>query len=257
MDTNYSAIIYAVAHRPAGGRGMLQEKLGGKAVLNHSLDAFEEDPACTEMLVCVDAGTHDWIKGNPLEFASVKMRVLPAAATRAETMHSGAAAAQQSLLVLHDATRPNFGAELLRRVLATVKPGQGAVPAVAIDGALAGATPLAGGKTSDAGDNWLGPKADFRLAMLADMLPAAQAYVVQSPQAYVKADYLQALQHAGGNLAGVTDDCALVQAAGLAVALVRGRLENLRLEGEDQLYVLQKLMGSGPKKKEKYTGLGW
>jgi 2-C-methyl-D-erythritol 4-phosphate cytidylyltransferase len=55
----------------------------------------------------------------------------------------------------------------------------------------------------------------------------------------------------------MTDDSALCQTAGMAVALVRGRLENLRLDGEDQMRVLQKLMGSGPKKKEKYTGLGW
>lgn len=257
MDTSYSAVIYAVAQRQAGGRGMLQEKLGGKAVLNHSLDVFEEDPACTEMLVFVDTGTHEWIKGNPLEFASVKMRALPAAATRAETMQAGAAAAKQPLLVLHDACRPNFGADLLRRVLATVKSGQGAVPVVAVDGALAVAAPLQGGKNSDAGDSWLGPKADFRIALLADMLASEQAYLVQSPQAYTKVDYLSALKAAGASLAEVTDDCALCQAAGIPVALVRGRLENLRLDGEDQLHVLQKLMGTGPKKKEKYTGLGW
>jgi 2-C-methyl-D-erythritol 4-phosphate cytidylyltransferase len=257
MDTSYSAVIYAVAQRSAGGRGMLQEKLGGKAVLNHSLDAFEEDPACTEMLVFVDAGTNEWIKGNPLEFASVKMRVLPAAATRAETMQSGAEAAKQSLLVLHDACRPNFGADLFRRVLATAKSGLGAVPVVVVDGALARATPLEGVKSGDAGDSWLGPKADFRIGMLAEMLSAALTYVVQTPQAYARADYLSALKAAGANLAGVTDDCALCQAAGIPVALVRGRLENLRLDGEDQLHILQKLMGTGPKKKEKYTGLGW
>jgi 2-C-methyl-D-erythritol 4-phosphate cytidylyltransferase len=116
---------------------------------------------------------------------------------------------------------------------------------------------MEGKRDNDPGESWLGPKADYRIAMLAGMLASTQAYVVQTPQAYVRDEYLRAVQAAGAGLAGMAGDSALCQAAGLAIALVRGRLENLRLEGEDQLRVLQKLMGSGPKKKEKYTGLGW
>ncbi len=39
--------------RPPGA-GCCRRKLGGKAVLNHSLDVFEDDPHCAELLVLAD-----------------------------------------------------------------------------------------------------------------------------------------------------------------------------------------------------------
>jgi 2-C-methyl-D-erythritol 4-phosphate cytidylyltransferase len=257
MDTSYSAIIYAVEEISAAWGGMLQEKLGGKAVLNHSLDIFEDDPHCAEMLVLADPRTREWISGNPLEFASAKMRVLSAADTRGLSLAQAAQAAQHKLLVLHDAQRPNFGAELLLRVLLTVKPGQGAVPATRAGHTLGLGVALAGAKQQAVDENLLGPKADHRMAQYAGTCATVQTYSIQTPQAYLRAEYLHAVERAQDGVAQYTDDTELLHADGLSIALVRGRWENLRLDGADELRILQKLMGAGPKKKEKYTGLGW
>lgn len=257
MQTSYSAIIYAVEESPSAWGGMLQEKLGGKAVLNHSLDVFEADPHCAEMLVVADPGTREWISGNPLEFASDKMRALSAAASRRASLLTAAKSARHPLLVLHDALRPNFGPELLARVLATVKPGQGSVPAVGAGHTLGLGTAIARSPELKQDENLLGPKADHRLAHYTGPCAAAQTYVIQTPQACAREDYLQAAAQAQDGTALEDDDAQLLHRAGLGIAMVRGRLENLRLDGPDELRILQKLMGTGPKKKEKYTGLGW
>jgi 2-C-methyl-D-erythritol 4-phosphate cytidylyltransferase len=257
MALSYSAIVYAVEEGSAAWGGMLEEKLGGKAVLNHSLDAFEDDPACAEIIVLAGAQTKEWITGNPLAFAGGKLRVLPAATTRAASMLAGAREAGQPLLVLHDALRPNAGPELLARVVATAKPGQGAAPVWPVGRTLAQVELLAGKAARPGEESVLGPKADHRIAVLAEHRDPALAYTTQTPQAFSREDYLRAAQAAASAQARFNDDSALCRAAGLAVALVRGRLENLRLDSQDELRVLQKLMGTGPKKKEKYTGLGW
>lgn len=256
MATKYCAIIYAVETEAAAWGGMLQSKLGGKTVLNHSLDVFEDDPGCAAVIVVADAATREWVGGNPLEFASAKMRIIAAAGTRHESMVQAAREASQDLLVLHDALRPNFGTELLERVLATVRPGQGAAPAVAVDRASVCGRPLAG-KPGGAGSNVLGPKADHRIAMHAGVPGTEVLYAVQSPQAYLREDFLRSAGQAGPNPADAGDISSICQAQGLEVAFVPGRLENMHLGGQDELHVLQKLMGTGPKKKEKYTGLGW
>ncbi len=159
--------------------------------------------------------------------------------------------------MLHDALRPNFGADLLLRVLTTARPGQGSAPAVRAGRTLGLGHVLAGAHAAAAGENLLGPKADHRLALFCGPCDAGVTYIIQSPQAYARADYLHAVEQTPDNAEQYADATALVHAAGHGVALVRGRLENMRLDGPDELRILQKLMGTGPRKKEKYTGLGW
>lgn len=257
MADKYSAIIAAGGSGSRFGHGgPLKEKVGGKSVLSHSLDMFESAPECAEILICASRSVREWIAGDPLTFACEKFKLLDAQPTRAESVAAAARAAQSPLLVIQDGSRPNAGEELLKRVLASVTPDCGAAPArLLADAVIFGKAKDSA--ASGAKDSFLGPKADYRIALLDTVAAAGTLYETQSPQAYFRESYLRAVDKAGVQLAGYADDAALYAAAGSAVALVAGRLGNLKVVTPEDLNLLHKLMDSTPKKKDKYGGLGW
>ncbi|MCH7472614.1 2-C-methyl-D-erythritol 4-phosphate cytidylyltransferase, partial [bacterium] len=135
---SYSAIIAAAGKGERfGQRNKLKEKLGGKAVISHSLDHFGGDDDCAEIIVVVDGAIREWIEGNPLLFASTKIRLVEGGPSRAASVANGVAGASAPLLIIHDAARPNFGADLLARIIGAVKPEIGVVPGVFIPDTVA------------------------------------------------------------------------------------------------------------------------
>lgn len=258
VAAEYSAIIYAVQDTPGAWGSYLEEKMGGKAVLNHSIDTFDDDASCAEILIVPDAPTREWIGGNPLSFASPKQRVMPLGKTRAESVHHAVAEARKSVVVIHDALRPNFGAELLARLLAAAEKEEAVAAAWPDSGPQVELKAAAGGgEKLKQPEGFFGPRAEQRLGHAGQRFAGGTLWTVQYPQAFRRESYLRAAEKAGKSLSRYTDDSEMVAAGGCQVALVRGRLENIRLSGQDELRLLQKLLGTPPKKKDKYGGLGW
>lgn len=257
MAINYTALIYAE------GQPLLKEKLGGKSVLSHSLDLFDADENCTQVLLVAGKLVRDWVASDPLTFTSVKMKTVAAEGSRSEALASAARQAQEPLLVVHDAARPNAKDALLRSVLRYAKDGMGCVPAYALPGAAAYLSEIdseqgSNGNGDDDGGGFLGPASDVRLGHLMEHPGGGQLFSVQSPQAYMRADYLKAIEAAGDELDSFGDDSELALTGGLEVTAVPGRVDNIMLAGQAELRILLKLMGGGTKKKkDRYGGLGW
>jgi 2-C-methyl-D-erythritol 4-phosphate cytidylyltransferase len=236
MHSAYSAIIAAAGGSARYGSDKLHEKVGGKTVISHSLDVFDADEMCSEIIVAASPKLREWIESNPLIFSSPKMRVVDGGASRAESVAAAARAARTELLVIHDAARPNFGEALLGRVLKAVKAGQGAVPGLAAADSLA---------LVEAGN-------------LREYAPRGNMCAVQTPQAFERGSYLEALGKVGAKLAEFPDDGSLYLAGGFSVEVVPGYSGNLKLTAPEDLQILLKLMGGGERKhKDKYGGLGW
>lgn len=236
MPNAYSALLAAGGGSTRYGSDKLHEKVGGKTVLSHSLDVFDADEDCEEIIIAASPKLREWIESNPLIFASPKMKLVDGGASRAESVAAAARAASRALLVIHDAARPNFGAALLARVRRPVKAGHGAVPGLPSADSLAQA---------EAG-------------RLREYPPRGGMFLIQTPQAFERLSYLEALAKAGAALAEYGDDGSLYLAAGFEVELVPGAPGNLKLTTPEDLQLLLKLMGSGERKsKDKYGGLGW
>jgi 2-C-methyl-D-erythritol 4-phosphate cytidylyltransferase len=257
MAVNYTALIYA------DGQPLLKEKVGGKSVLSHSLDLFDADEQCTQVLLVAGKLVRDWVAADPLTFTSMKMKTVAAEGSRTEALATAAAQASEPLLVVHDAARPNAKEELLQSVLRYAKDGMGCVPAYALPGAAVYLSEItedtsSNGNGDDDGGSFLGPASDVRLGHLMEHPGGGQLFSVQSPQAYMRADYLRAIEASGDELDSFGDDSELVLAGGLEVAAVPGRADNIMLAGRAELSILLKLMGGGTKKKkDRYGGLGW
>lgn len=132
-------------------------------------------------------------------------------ATRQDSVGNAARAAQADLLLVHDAARPLLTPGLVLRVIqATLKNG----------GALA-ALP--------ASDTVKIARRQGDGVIVADTLPREIVWLAQTPQAFSRALYLEALAKAQSeNFAG-TDCASLVERMGIEVALVEGELENFKV----------------------------
>ncbi|MBN2081928.1 2-C-methyl-D-erythritol 4-phosphate cytidylyltransferase [bacterium] len=260
MAGKLSAII-AVAG-PAerfGGLDQLKSKVGGKSVICHSLDLFEADDDCHEIILVVSKESRAWIEGDPLTFASGKMKLVDGGTSRAESIAAGVSAASGELIALHDGNRPNFRADLVERLKQVVLPERGVVPAVEMHNALAYVTRIGAGEGDAAVTDFFGgKKQDPRIGHLMEHIDSEDVFVLQTPQLYYRASFQDAIAQAGDKLADYSDDSALYLAAGYEVSVIDGWLGNIKVVTPKEFNLLIKLMGGGTKKsKDKYGGLGW
>jgi len=143
-----------------------------------------------------------------------------------------------------------------------VLPERGVVPAVEMHNALAYVTRIGadGDQNDDASvtDFFGGKQQDPRVGHIMEHIDADGVFVLQTPQLYYRASFLDAITQAGGKLAEYSDDSALYVAAGYEVSVVDGWLGNIKVVTPKEFNLLIKLMGGGTKKrKDKYGGLGW
>jgi 2-C-methyl-D-erythritol 4-phosphate cytidylyltransferase / 2-C-methyl-D-erythritol 2,4-cyclodiphosphate synthase len=138
---------------------------------------------------------------------------VPGGATRQESVRAGLEALARwapCIVLVHDAARPMIPVGTVPSLLAALErtPGAiaGAIPAIAVADTL---------KRSD--ENGL----------IAATVPREKLFRAQTPQAFRFADLLRLHRAASGGAA--TDDAALLEAAGLAVALVAGSEDNIKI----------------------------
>jgi 2-C-methyl-D-erythritol 4-phosphate cytidylyltransferase len=174
--------------------------LHGRAVAERAVDACRS--VADRVVLVVPAG-HD----GPAFGADA---VVVGGQTRSASVRAGlAAAGQAEVVVVHDAARPLARPELFAAVVAAVQAGAaGAVCAVEVTDTVKRVV------AGEAGE-----------LTVIETLDRRSLVAVQTPQAF----RLDALRRAHAGEPEATDDAALVEAIGLAVRVVPGDPENLKL----------------------------
>ncbi len=153
-------------------------------------------------------------------------------ATRQESVRLGLESLAESAperVLIHDGARPFIPERVISRVLAALDTVPGAIPALPVSDTLKrGADSLVVGGVDREG-----------------------LWRVQTPQGFRYADILEAhRQHAG---AGLTDDAAVAERAGLSVGIVAGDEDNVKVTTEDDLRRVQRRFAGS----ETRTGFGF
>ncbi len=153
-------------------------------------------------------------------------------ATRQESVRLGLESLAESAperVLIHDGARPFIPEGVISRVLAALDTVPGAIPALSVSDTLKrGADSLVVGGVDREG-----------------------LWRVQTPQGFRYADILEAhRQHAG---AGLTDDAAVAERAGLSVGIVAGDEDNVKVTTEDDLRRVQRRFAGS----ETRTGFGF
>lgn len=209
--------------------------MAGRPLMRHCLETFAAHPRISEVRVIIHADDRERynaaIAGLPLLEPTI------GGADRQQSVLNGLeslASMAPARVLIHDAARPLVDVGTIDRTLAALDHEPGAIAAV----------PLADTVKRIAGDG------DFRVVETVDRTHLWRA---QTPQGFRYAEILAAHRsHAG---AGLTDDAAVAEAAGLPVVLVRGSEENLKVTTLDDLLRAERLLASMAM--EYRTGMGF
>lgn len=194
--------------------------LAGRAVLRRAAEALLAEPGIDAILpVCAPdeaATVAALLDGLPV------LAPVAGGATRQESVRAGLealAGAPPDIVLVHDAARPVVPPGTLSALLAALETHPGAIPAQPVTDTL-----------KRAGDG-----------MIQATVARAGLFRAQTPQGFRFPPLLAAHRAA---TAEVTDDAALLEAAGLAVALVPGSESNVKITHPEDLTRVEAALGA-------------
>ena len=223
MSGTVALVVGAGEGRRFGGAVPKQYRtLAGEPVMRRALRAFLEHPQVTSVQAVIDPShrAHYAAATTGLDLPEP----VAGGAVRQESVARGlerVAALKPDRVLIHDAARPLVSAAVISRVLAALDASPGAVPALLVADTL---------KRSDGG-------------LVTATVERQNLWRAQTPQAFRFADILAA--HRRAPASGLTDDAAVAEHAGLAVAIVEGAEDNFKITTEDDLVRAGRLLGAG------------
>ncbi len=185
--------------------------VGGKAILKHTIDVFASHPRIGRIIVAIHAEDHTLYAaaiGNQAERAET---VAGGPTRQASTLNAleALSGTHPTYVLIHDGVRPFVGHGLIDRVIDTLSEETGALPALAVSDTL---------KRSDAD------------GMIAATVSREGLFAAQTPQAFPFSAILDAHRAAAARgRQDFTDDAAIAEWAGLAVRIVEGSPDNVKL----------------------------
>ena len=186
--------------------------LGGRPMLEWSLDALRAAPSIERVVVAVPPGVH-WVGGGD---------VMEGGEARSQSVRNAlAAAGEADVVVVHDAARPLVDAALVERCVAALDGGVDAVIAAA---------PVTD-TMKEASDG-----------LVVRTLARERLWAVQTPQVFRRAALEAALDAPDEVLAAATDDAGLVEARGGVVRVVESSPRNLKVTTRTDLALAELLL---------------
>ena len=165
--------------------------------------------------------------------------VVSGGATRQDSVRAGLEALAPfapDVVLIHDAARPYLPEGTIPALLEALASAEGAIPAV----------PVADTLKREAN------------GMIAETVAREGLHRAQTPQAF-RFDTILALHRDNAGMPGATDDAALLERAGLAVALIRGHEDNIKITYQEDAVRMARILALTlePRTFEPRTGTGY
>ncbi len=187
--------------------------IGGRPVIEHTLEHFLGWGGTAEIVVVIHPDDRALFEpiAKRLNATDTIMTVI-GGASRQQSVLAGLEALESkgiTHVMIHDAVRPFIDADLLQRIAETLSAGDKAVlPAVPVADTL---------KRSNGG-------------FVSETVSRSNLYAAQTPQSFDYPSILSAHRKAASSgISDFTDDAAIAEWAGLAVKLVDGMVDNVKL----------------------------
>ena len=204
--------------------------LDGLPILVRSLKLFIDHPEVEQVIAVIPRGEEkivcDLVEPY-LDFDRITM--VTGGETRAESIYRGIEKLSSvcSMVCIHDAARPLASGKLLSELLAAASCCGAAIPAVPVSDTI---------KEIDEKSNVI------------NTLPRSRLRAVQTPQVFQRELIVGAYRAAGqSGFKDATDDAALLERVGIAVKVVSGEPDNIKITTtRDLLLASLILKGAGP-----------
>lgn len=241
---------------PVGGlghRSKLDEDLGGRTVLQRTVELFNTRPETVAVIV---AGPHD-----PVAMAAFRERhadtlgllgatiVTGGATHRWETVAAGLAAVpgHATHIAVHDAARPACPPELIDRLLELAGRFAAVIPAVEVDSTVKRLGGVVADDHADPLGSILSEQKQPELRAVGATLDRQGLVLAQTPQVFERA--LLERAYAQADLSS-TDDAGLVERLGERVVVVPGDARNIKITRPGDIEMIRRIMNyRGPEQK--------
>ncbi len=214
------AIIAAGGSSNRMGFDKLMTELSGETVIVRSVEAFERCGFIDEIVVVTRKELVNELNEMllPKKFSKLK-RVTSGGETRQRSVYKGVAACSDDIdiLCIHDGARPLVSEKVIADSLVAGARYKAATAAVKVK------------DTIKKGENGL----------ITETLDRDHLYQIQTPQTFLKQLYLDAYQAADKEY---SDDCQLIEALGIKVALSQGSYSNIKLTTREDFAVAAALL---------------
>jgi 2-C-methyl-D-erythritol 4-phosphate cytidylyltransferase/2-C-methyl-D-erythritol 2,4-cyclodiphosphate synthase len=191
-------------------------ELGGRTILEHSVEAFASHPRVQEVVVVLPADlvaeVPGWLQGRP------SVRVVAGGGRRQDSVAKGFHAVEDStdVVLIHDAARPFVTADVISRAIDAAAEHGAAIVAQAVH------------------DTVKRVRVDGDSVEIVETLPRESIFLAQTPQAFLRRILGEAVA-LGESGVEATDEASLAEQAGHPVQIVEGTADNVKITTVDDL----------------------
>ena len=217
-----SGIIVAAGtgSRMGAGINKVYMPVADKCVLWYTVNAFYKSCAVDELVIVT--GAEDIQKcRNLTEKFDIECKITEGGATRQDSVLNGLKAAGYDYAAVHDGARALITPEEVKNVINAAKE---------YGAAALGVRPKDTVKTSDS-DGFI-HKTVLR----------ESAYLIQTPQVFLRKDLIKAHEAAKFDGFSATDDCMLMERMGIKIKIVEGNYENIKLTTPEDMYTAERIL---------------
>lgn len=192
--------------------------LAGRPVLAYSLRIFLASTAVDEVILVARSGEEQAVRALAQSLAPQKpVAVVTGGADRVASVQKGLATAKGEIVLIHDGARPFVTEKMITDCLAALEGADGVTAAIPSRDTV---------KLADGRGNVIATTC------------RRETFLVQTPQAFYREQLLR-LHRTLSDRDTVTDDCMLLERAGLRVKLVAGSERNLKITTPNDLLLAE------------------
>jgi 2-C-methyl-D-erythritol 4-phosphate cytidylyltransferase/2-C-methyl-D-erythritol 2,4-cyclodiphosphate synthase len=198
--------------------------LGNRTVIYHSIVIFQSFPNCKSIRVIIDPADAEPYQNSvtglnlPPPLTGGKERNISIYNGLKESSHIKS----EEIILIHDAARPCVSKADISKLLEALQTHRAATLALPISATLR--------------------KQKAKSFEAAETIDRNGLWALQTPQGFRKGDLLTAHEHSGSLKPPPTDDTMLVSTSGIAVELVHGSPENIKITYPEDMIMAEKLL---------------